>query len=177
MASRPGQNFVWNDRAEGALWRSISLGMESIALSAWRHARNRHVFKNQTGELERSIRIEKRSLGNIGGSREFCVYRLVAGTGRPTAGYEMFGEGRPGGMGTTARGRKVSGPGTRPARGKAYRYRKRSGAGNAYYAVFVELGTRKMRARPFLRPAVISQRAKVRRLMQEISSRLLRGAV
>ena len=101
--------------------------------------------------------------------KKYSVYRLVAGSGVSSGpGYTMFAEGRPGGMASTARGRKVTGVGTRRAKDKPYRYRTASGRGNAYYAIYVELGTRRMAARPFLRPAVIAQRAKVRRLMRKM---------
>lgn len=92
-----------------------SLLMESVAVHTWSIAKKSHSFTNRTGELEKSIRIEKKDLGN--GLAKFSV---LAGVGHSTGGTNGIGAG---------------------------------GSDTAYYPHYVELGTSKMAAKPFLRPA------------------------
>jgi HK97 gp10 family phage protein len=138
--------YVDNSKAATKeVMRDFALGIESIAISAWRHARLRHPFRNQTGSLEGSIRVEKRPRRVRVSGVKLYDHRLVAGTIKRSSGegFQQYAAGRPGGP-------------------------KKSLAQDPYYAIYVELGTSKMAARPYIRPAVTAQRAKFRRLMKRL---------
>jgi len=103
------------------LVRYISMVIEAGAIEIWADAKKNHKFRNQTGELEKSIRIEKEKIEDP----RIVRYHVKAGLGESSG----------------VRGMETSGVGA-------------GGSDKAYYAVYVELGTTKMPAYPFLRPAM-----------------------
>jgi len=99
------------------LQENLALAVEAVAADIWSEAKLYHTFNNQTGELEKSIRIKKEKVDN-----KLVHYSVRAGVGKS------------GGVGTRNIGE--------------------GGSTQAYYAIYVELGTVKMQAKPFLRPAL-----------------------
>ena len=129
----------WNqDKAVKHFAARAALGMEGVMIEAWSDARQNHSFKNRTGQLEASIRVEKKKL-----PKGWVAYRLAAGTGglgTGTDNFRPYSKGRPGGVRTTT------------SKGQQYDPKK------PYYAVFVELGTRNMAAMSFLLQPILSRR-------------------
>lgn len=108
----------------------ISLALESFAVNVWSTARK--ICPVDTGSLRNSIRVERSS----GLNRNYTMYRIKAGAG------EVEGSG----MKTIGGSNTGVGVGIQKGIGKG-KYR------NPTYALFVELGTVKMAAQPFMRPA------------------------
>ena len=125
----------------------ISLALESFAVNVWSTARRGCPV--DTGSLKNSIRVEKSAGINI----NYVFYRVVAGAG----GFKGSG------MRTVGAGGSGVGVGIQKARkGKEWR--------RPFYALWVELGTSRMAARPFMRNAFNkhknSLRQTVRRFMR-----------
>ena len=99
------------------LQENLALAVEAVAVEIWSEAKLNHTFNNQSGELEKSIRIKKEKVNN-----KLVHYSVRAGVGNSKG----IREGSVGAGGST----------------------------QAYYAIYVELGTVKMQAKPFLRPAL-----------------------
>jgi HK97 gp10 family phage protein len=108
----------------------ISLALEAFAVNVWSTARKGCPIK--TGSLRNSIRIEKSAGMNI----NYVFYRVVAGAGDfEGSGMRMVGAARSGvGVGIQ-----------KGIRGGKWR--------RPFYALYVELGTSRMAARPFMRNA------------------------
>lgn len=138
--------FEWEqEKALRFFQLKAAIGMEGVMLEAWSDARLNHSFKNRTGQLEASIRIEKKRIKD-----GWTAYRIAAGVGgnRTRDGWKPYATGRPGGIReNTSMGEK-----TKPSR--------------PYYAVFVELGTRKMSPRPFLLPVILKRMGDFDRVMK-----------
>jgi len=130
--------------------------MEGISFEAWSDARQNHTFKNRKGHLEASIRVEKKS--ESGG---WVKYRLAAGVGgvRPKGGWTPYPQGRPGGV--------------RQNTSKGVKYNPKI----PYYAIFIELGTRKIAAMPFLLPSVLARRGDLERASGMASTSKVLGGV
>ena len=110
----------------------LALAMESFAVNIWSSARKGCPV--DTGSLRNSIRVER--LKGLRG-RAYVVYRIVAGSGSDVSNSGMRS------VGGASRGVGVGiqkGIG-----GKKWR--------NPFYALYVELGTSRMAARPFMRNA------------------------
>jgi HK97 gp10 family phage protein len=123
--ARTGGAVKFDEMAAMRLARvNLALALEAFAMEIWSDAKQNHIFRNRTGELEKSIRVEKLDDGLVSNKLH---YQVQAGVGY-SAG--------------------VSGPGGRAGSG---------GSSEAFYALYVELGTKRMRSRPFLRPALYRQ--------------------
>ena len=144
----------WNERKTNEKFlQFISMIVESGAIAIWSDAKKNHKFRNRSGELEKSIRIEKIETGNPGVVR----YEVKAGVGSspgirgnlaigggPSIGSSMGERGSRGGILSS----NVGGVGA-------------GGSDKAYYALYVELGTVKMPAYPYMRPALERNRMKI----------------
>ena len=132
-----------------------AMGMEGVMMEAWSDARQNHSFLNQTGQLEGSIRIEKKKL-----FKGWVAYRLAAGVGglnTSDGGWTPYSQGRPGGV--------------RLNTVKGQQYKDKA----AFYAVFVELGTRNMAARSFLLQPIISRKQDFDKVMRSARTASILG--
>ena len=127
---------------------ALSLAMESFAVNIWSTAKQ--IVPVDTGSLKSSIRILKFK----GMNRNYVMYRVLAGAGSFK------------GSGIRTIGRMGTGVGvatTQTVKGRSWR--------NPYYALYVELGTVRAKAQPFMRPAFNKHRYKfkavVRRLLNQ----------
>jgi len=121
-------------RAVRAYERALSQAVESSAVQVWSTARRTSAFKDRTGSLRHSIRIEKVPVG-----RGRIKYVVAAGT----------------------------------IKNRAYVWKgaDRGVVQNPYYAIYLELGTRKMMARPFMRPAWNKHKYKFRSALRRLNRR------
>lgn len=119
--------------------RNLSFALESFAMEVWSEAKRNHAFTNRTGELEKSIRVERVD------EPTKVIYKVLAGVGF-SAGPSSVGG---------AIGRAGSG-----------------GSSKAYYALYVEMGTKRNRAYPFLRPALFNKQQQfiplISRILQDL---------
>ena len=107
-----------------------SLAMEALAVNIWSTAKR--MVPVDTGSLRSSIRIEKHK----GRNKNYVLYRVLAGAGK----FEGSG------LRTIGRGKTGVGVATQQTlKGRNWR--------NPFYALYVELGTVRTRAQPFMRPA------------------------
>lgn len=129
-----------NREARMRAYVAISLAMESFAVNVWSYARR--IVPVDTGSLRNSIRIVK----SEGREYEWVRYSILAGSGDiETSGLRTIGRGG-GGVGT----------GIMRAWTKGKQWR------DPYYALYVELGTVRMKAKPFMRPAFNKYKYKLR---------------
>ncbi len=138
-------------------WITISLGMEAFAINVWSYAKR--IVPVDTGSLRGSIRIMK--YGSI--SNPWTRYQILAGGGNiGDSGFRNIGRGG-GGVGV--------GSVTDITKGMKWR--------NPYYALYIELGTVRMRAQPFMRPAFNKHKYKLKALVRKVGrqkfTRLRRG--
>jgi len=131
----------------------VSLALESFATNIWSEARR--IVPKDTHSLKNSIRIEKLRSGK---GRGYVAYRIVAGL---EDGGSFAGSGIRSSIGGSSSG---VGVGIASAtKGKSWR--------QPSYALYVELGTSKMAAQPFMRPSFNKHRYRfkktVRRLMKQ----------
>lgn len=124
---------------------NMSMALEAFAMAVWSEAKQNHTFKNHTFELEKSIRIDREDLP------EKVIYRIMAGIG-------FSGGVSP--VGGITWGSKRAGAG---------------GSNKAYYALYVELGTRRNAAYPYLRPALFNKQQEflptIRQMMKNMFNR------
>ena len=114
------------------LMENLALATEAVAVDVWREAKLNHAFNNQTGELEKSIRIRKEKV-----DRKIVHYSVRAGIGK-------------------SKGIRNGSVGA-------------SGSTKAYYALWVELGTRKWpKGKPYLRPALEKHKKTFLRTIKKI---------
>lgn len=128
-------------------WISISLGIEAFAVNCWSYAKQ--IVPVDTGSLRSSIRIVRWE-GTRG--KTWVRYQVLAGAGDITeSGFRSIGRGGGGvGVGTMS-----------AEKGRNWR--------NPYYALYVELGTRRMQAQPFMRPAFNKYKYKLRAMVRKIT--------
>lgn len=128
-------------------WISISLGIEAFAVNCWSYAKN--IVPVDTGSLRSSIRIVKHQSNS---DIPWVRYQVIAGAGKiEESGFRSIGRGG-GGVGVGTR---------QTLKGRNWR--------NPYYALYVELGTRRTRAQPFMRPAFNKYKYKLRALVRKVS--------
>jgi len=131
----------------------VSLALESFATNVWAEARR--IVPVDTGSLRNSIRIEKYEKKN------YTTYRIVAGM-------EKGGSFGNSGMRSSI-GRSSSGVGvgiSKAKKGKSWR--------RPFYALYVELGTSKMAAQPFMRPAFNKFRYRFKRTIRKYMVQTIR---
>jgi HK97 gp10 family phage protein len=129
----------------------LSLAMESLAVNIWSTAKR--IVPVDTGSLKSSIRIKKYK----GRNKNYILYRVMAGAGT----------GAGSGMRTIGRAGAGVGVGTQQTlKGKSWR--------QPFYALYVELGTVRMKAQPFMRPAFNKHKYKFKSTVRRILNQGLR---
>ena len=128
----------------------VSLALESFAVNVWSEARR--ICPIDTGSLRNSIRIEKLSSGGV---KKYVAYRIVAGMEK---GGSFSGSGIRSSIGGSSRGVGVGiKKGITNVRKGGGLNLQGIGKGSSWrvpsYALYVELGTSRMAAQPFLRPS------------------------
>lgn len=119
---------------------ALSHAVESLAVNIWSDAKR--ICPVRTGRLRNSIRIVK----GAGSKPGWVRYSVIAGRGGKSSGVRLLG--RTAGAGNYEFTNRITGTAEqRP---------------DAYYAIYVELGTRYMTAKPFMRPAFNKHRYKFR---------------
>ena len=115
--------FEWDDKAVSVFVKDAALLVHGVAYDVWSHAKRNHKWKNDTGELEKSIRIDK-----IRADKKLVHFRVAMGIGESIGINEnQAGYGK---------------------------------SDEAYYALYLELGTKKMRPYPCLLPALKQAKAR-----------------
>jgi HK97 gp10 family phage protein len=146
--SRPFQGKEINMRA----WVGLSLALEAFAVNVWSYARL--VVPKDTWSLRNSIRIERYE----GATKAWVRYQILAGSGDiGNSGFRSIARGG-GGVGVGY---------TRATKGRTWR--------DPYYALYVELGTRRMAAKPYMRPAFNKYKYKLKATARKIMNRSFRG--
>ncbi|MHA1941964.1 MAG: HK97-gp10 family putative phage morphogenesis protein [Candidatus Hodarchaeales archaeon] len=122
-----------------------SLAVEATAVNIWSTARQ--IVPVRTGRLRNSIRIQR-----LRARRGYVTYRIIAGSGQ--AEYGIRALGRSVGAGNFSFTNRIT-KGTEETP-------------DAFYAIYVELGTVNMTAKPFMRPAFNRHKFKLKSTMRKI---------
>ena len=139
---------------------ALSLAAESFAVNCWSYAKK--IVPVDTGSLKRSIRIMKYSSDSV--SQNWVRYQVLAGSGEASGGIRSIGRG---GGGVGASGLPYSRR-TKKMWWGVKRFKTYFKTRDPYYAIYVELGTRRMKAKPYMRPAFNANKYKFKRAVRQI---------